>query len=165
MDKVLALMEDIGRYLTLLKVTDFVDIAIIIFLVYKLLSLVKSTRAENILKGVAIFLLALGLSTALDLRAVKYILSHVVDWGILALIILFQPEIRSFLERVGSSRMSKVFVQPPEAAHDIDSAISPRPSRCAVFDADCRLLRPDGSPDDSLSFAHLSLEDILSARR
>ena len=61
MDKVLALMEDIGRYLTLLKVTDFVDIAIIIFLVYKLLSLVKSTRAENILKGVAIFLLALGL--------------------------------------------------------------------------------------------------------
>ena len=40
MDKVLALMEDIGRYLTLLKVTDFVDIAIIIFLVYKLLSLV-----------------------------------------------------------------------------------------------------------------------------
>ena len=72
MDKVLALMEDIGRYLTLLKVTDFVDIAIIIFLVYKLLSLVKSTRAENILKGVAIFLLALGLSTALDLRAVIY---------------------------------------------------------------------------------------------
>ena len=52
-----------------------------------------------------------------------------------------------------------------EDLHYIDSAISPRPSRCAVFDADCRLLRPDGSPDDSLSFAHLSLEDILSARR
>ena len=111
MDKVLALMEDIGRYLTLLKVTDFVDIAIIIFLVYKLLSLVKSTRAENILKGVAIFLLALGLSTALDLRAVKYILSHVVDWGILALIILFQPEIRQILERLGSKnlRLMRVF--------------------------------------------------------
>lgn len=52
-----------------------------------------------------------------------------------------------------------------EDLHYIDSAISPHPSRCAVFDADCRLLRPDGSPDDSLSFVHLSLEDILSARR
>ena len=46
MDKVLALMEDIGRYLTLLKVTDFVDIAIIIFLVYKLLDR-KSTRLNS----------------------------------------------------------------------------------------------------------------------
>ena len=94
MDKVLTLMEDIGRYLSLLKITDLVDVAIIVFLVYKLLSLVKSTRAENILKGVGIFLLALWLSTALELRAVSYILSHVVEWGILALIILFQPEIR-----------------------------------------------------------------------
>ena len=59
MDKVLALMEDVGRYLTLLKITDFLDVAIIFFLVYKLLSLVKSTRAENILKGIGIFLLAL----------------------------------------------------------------------------------------------------------
>ena len=79
MDKVLTLMEDIGRYLSLLKITDLVDVAIIVFLVYKLLSLVKSTRAENILKGVGIFLLALWLSTALELRAVSYILSHVVE--------------------------------------------------------------------------------------
>ena len=122
MDKVLALMEDIGRYLTLLKVTDFVDIAIIIFLVYKLLSLVKSTRAENILKGVAIFLLALGLSTALDLRAVKYILSHVVDWGILALIILFQPEIRRVLEQVGSRRLVAFFIH-EESASTMEQAI------------------------------------------
>ena len=132
MDKVLALMEDIGRYLTLLKVTDFVDIAIIIFLVYKLLSLVKSTRAENILKGVAIFLLALGLSTALDLRAVKYILSHVVDWGILALIILFQPEIRQILERLGSKnlRLMRVF-RSEEEISEVEKAIDQTVMACS----------------------------------
>ena len=132
MDKVLALMEDIGRYLTLLKVTDFVDIAIIIFLVYKLLSLVKSTRAENILKGVAIFLLALGLSTALDLRAVKYILSHVVDWGILALIILFQPEIRQILERLGSKnlRLMRVF-RSEEEITEVEKAIDQTVMACS----------------------------------
>ncbi len=114
MDKVLTLMEDIGRYLSLLKITDLVDVAIIVFLVYKLLSLVKSTRAENILKGVGIFLLALWLSTALELRAVSYILSHVVEWGILALIILFQPEIRQILERLGSKNIRLMRVFRPE---------------------------------------------------
>ena len=114
MDKVLTLMEDIGRYLSLLKITDLVDVAIIVFLVYKLLSLVKSTRAENILKGVGIFLLARWLSTALELRAVSYILSHVVEWGILALIILFQPEIRQILERLGSKNIRLMRVLRPE---------------------------------------------------
>ena len=114
MDKVLTLMEDIGRYLSLLKITDLVDVAIIVFLVYKLLSLVKSTRAENILKGVGIFLLALWLSTALELRAVSYILSHVVEWGILALIVLFQPEIRQILERLGSKNIRLMRVLRPE---------------------------------------------------
>ena len=114
MDKVLTLMEDIGRYLSLLKITDLVDVAIIVFLVYKLLSLVKSTRAENILKGVGIFLLALWLSTALELRAVSYILSHVVEWGILALIILFQPEVRQILERLGSKNIRLMRVLRPE---------------------------------------------------
>ena len=114
MERVLLLLEDIGRYLTLLRITDLVDMAIIVFLVYSLLSLVKSTRAENILKGVAIFLLALWLSTALKLRAVSYILSHVVEWGILALIILFQPEIRQILEKLGSRNIRLMRALRPE---------------------------------------------------
>ena len=132
MDKVLTLMEDIGRYLSLLKTTDLVDVAIIVFLVYKLLSLVKSTRAENILKGVGIFLLALWLSTALELRAVSYILSHVVEWGILALIILFQPEIRQILERLGSKniRLMRVF-RPEKEITEMEKAIDQTVVACS----------------------------------
>ena len=151
MDKVLTLMEDIGRYLSLLKITDLVDVAIIVFLVYKLLSLVKSTRAENILKGVGIFLLALWLSTALELRAVSYILSHVVEWGILALIILFQPEIRQILERLGSKniRLMRVF-RPEKEITELEKAIDQTVVACKemsqsktgvliVFERDIRL--------------------------
>ena len=132
MDKVLTLMEDIGRYLSLLKITDLVDVAIIVFLVYKLLSLVKSTRAENILKGVGIFLLALWLSTALELRAVSYILSHVVEWGILALIILFQPEIRQILDRLGSKniRLMRVF-RPEKEITEMEKAIDQTVVACS----------------------------------
>ena len=132
MDKVLTLMEDIGRYLSLLKITDLVDVAIIVFLVYKLLSLVKSTRAENILKGVGIFLLALWLSTALELRAVSYILSHVVEMGILALIVLFQPEIRQILERLGSKniRLMRVF-RPEKEITEMEKAIDQTVVACS----------------------------------
>ena len=108
METITMLIGKIGRYLSLLRIADLVDVAIIAFLVYQLLNLVKSTRSANILKGVGIFLVALWLSATLKLRAVNYILSHVMEWGILALIILFQPEIRQILERLGSSNI-KIF--------------------------------------------------------
>ena len=57
METMLAFLEKIGNYLMLVRLTDILDVAIIAFLVYKLLDLVKSTRAENILKGVVMFLL------------------------------------------------------------------------------------------------------------
>ena len=132
MDKVLALMEDVGRYLTLLKITDFLDVAIIFFLVYKLLSLVKSTRAENILKGIGIFLLALLAARALDLRAVYYVLSRVAEMGILALIILFQPEIRQILEKLGSKniRLMRVF-RPEDEITELEKAIDQTVMACS----------------------------------
>ena len=116
MESVLSVLENIGRYLVLIRPADMIDMALIAFFVYKLLSLVKSTRAENILKGVAIFLLALLLSSeaALNLRGVNYLLSHMVEWGVLALIILFQPEIRQLLEKLGSRNIKLLRAFAPE---------------------------------------------------
>ena len=71
MDAILAVLEKAGRYLLTIRITDLLDIAIMAYLVYKLLSLVKSTRAANILKGVAIFLAALWLSSVLELKSVQ----------------------------------------------------------------------------------------------
>lgn len=56
---------------------------------------------------------AIWASAEFNLYATSFVLNRVVEYAILVLVILFQPEIRRFLERVGSSRMSKVFVQPP----------------------------------------------------
>lgn len=124
MDAALSLLEKIGRYALLIRPTNILDIVIIAYLVYKLLSLVRSTRAENILKGVAIFLLALWLSSVLELHGVNYILSHMVEWGVLALIILFQPEIRQILERVGSKNIKLLRVFAPEQQiTDLERAI------------------------------------------
>ena len=131
MDAILAVLEKIWRYLLTIRITDLLDIAIMAYLVYKLLSLVKSTRAANILKGVAIFLAALGISSALELRGVNYLLSHMVEWGVLALIILFQPEIRQILEQLGSRniRLLRVFV-PEQQMTELERAIDQTVMAC-----------------------------------
>ena len=99
MDKVLSLLENIGNYLLLIRISDILDIAIIAFLVYNLLRMVKSTRAENILKGVVAFLLVLWLVDILQLNAISYLMRNLVQVGILSIIVLFQPEFRQILEK------------------------------------------------------------------
>ena len=132
MEKVLLFLEDAGKYLALIRVADVVDVIIIAFLVFKLLSLVRSTQTENILKGVAIFLAALGLSSVLQLRAVSYILSHVVEWGILALIVLFQPEIRQLLEKLGSRNVKLLrYLVPEQQASELERAIEQTVVACS----------------------------------
>ena len=151
MEKVLALLENIGSYLLLIRISDVLDIAIIAFLVYSLLRMVKSTRAENILKGVVAFLLALGLADILQLNAISYIMKNLVQVGILAIIVLFQPEIRQILEKVGSRniKLLKVFNDPKQQS-ELETAIDQTVIACSemsqsktgvliVFERDIRL--------------------------
>ena len=99
----------IGRYLLMIQLTDLLDIGIMIFVLYKVLMLVQSTKAASLLKGLFVFLGALLLSYIFQLHSVNYILSSMVDMGVLALIILFQPEIRRILEQMGSRRIIAFF--------------------------------------------------------
>nr|WP_326125467.1 diadenylate cyclase CdaA [uncultured Oscillibacter sp.] len=98
-----------GRYLLTLQITDVLDILIIAFLLYKLLTLVRSTKAASLLKGLLVFFAVLALSYAFQLNGIYYILNKLMEWGVLALIILFQPEIRRILEQVGSRRIVAFF--------------------------------------------------------
>lgn len=97
------------RYLFTLEVTDLLDIAIMVFLLYKVLTLVQSTKAANLLKGLFVFLGLLVLSNVLKLHGIYYLMSKMVELGLLALIILFQPEIRRILEQLGSKRIIALF--------------------------------------------------------
>ena len=163
MEKVLALLENIGSYLLLIRISDVLDIAIIAFLVYSLLRMVKSTRAENILKGVVAFLLVLGLADILQLNAISYIMKNLVQVGILAIIVLFQPEIRQILEKVGSRniKLLKVFNDPKQQS-ELETAIDQTVVACKemsqsktgvliVFERDIRLVRSGTMLDAAVS--------------
>ena len=98
----------ISRFLQIMKFSDFIDIAIIIFLVHYLMRMVKETRARQLIKGIVIILLTLPISSLLNLTAVSYILRNTMQLGAFAVIVLFQPELRNMLEKVGRSNVGKI---------------------------------------------------------
>ena len=113
----------IARYLLTIKVTDILDIVIMAFLLYKVLYFIKSTKAASLLKGLLLFLAALWLSSIMQLHSITFLLSHMVQVGVLALIILFQPEIRRILEEIGSRRFIGLFTH-TEVADNMEHTIS-----------------------------------------
>ena len=120
-----------NQYLFTIQLSDILDIVIIAYLVYRLLGLVRSTNSERIFKGVLFVLIALWLSDRFELNGLAYILNMLVEWGVLALIILFQPEIRRILEQVGGSRFSflKIFNKEQQLG-DIEHAITVTVEAC-----------------------------------
>ena len=109
------LLADVGRYLLSIQVTDYLDIAIMALVLYKILTWVQSTKAASLLKGLFVLLAALMLSSVFRLHGINYLLSRMVDLGVLALIVLFQPEIRRLLEQMGSRRFIAFFTHTESA--------------------------------------------------
>lgn len=107
--------QDITSYLELLKnnpikiVTLILDIAIVIFLIVKLIEIVRETRAWQLIKGIAFLIIATLLSSILDFRILNYILTSFMTYGVIFLIIIFQPELRRALEQLRNQQAYKVF--------------------------------------------------------
>jgi len=93
------------NYLYEIRINYIVDIAIIAFVVYKFLGLIRETRAEQLVKGFLIILLVAKLSEWAKLYAVNYVLQSTFTIGLIALVIIFQPELRKALEHLGRSQI------------------------------------------------------------
>ena len=96
------------RYIQMIRITDIIDMAIIAYIIYRLLLLTKKSRSGQVLKGIVLVLLALAVAYYCRLYVLYYILRGAVEIGFLALIVLFQPEIRRFLEQVGNKGFGKL---------------------------------------------------------
>ncbi len=85
------------------------DITIVIFLAYSLIKITKSSRAWQLFKGIAFLVVAQWLSKILNLSILNYILSAFMSWGVILLIVIFQPEIRRALEQLGTNKFTRFF--------------------------------------------------------
>ena len=132
MDVMINLVHKLGNVAFSLRWLDIVDILVIAYLINRLLLLVRKTNTSRLLKGVLVVLVALWVSAGGRLPALNYVLGLIVQWGVLALIIVFQPEIRRVLEQVGSSSLPFLqwFSKPPVDRQIIESAINQTVSAC-----------------------------------
>lgn len=92
---------------SVIAVTDIIDILIVAFVIYKVLGLIRQTRAEQLLKGVLLLVIATFLSDLLNLHALNWLLKSIVAMGAVALLVVFQPELRRALEYMGRSKFVK----------------------------------------------------------
>ncbi len=89
-------------------VTDVIDIAVVAFIFYKLLRVIHSTSAERAAIGVVLLLVLDGLTDILHLYALNWILDKIIEIGLIALVIVFQPELRRELERFGGGAFRRL---------------------------------------------------------
>jgi diadenylate cyclase len=98
---------DWGEMITWSNAFNLLDILIVWYLVYKLIMIFKGTRAIQLLKGVGIFVLIKFAAVFLQLQTIDWIMNSVIQWGVVAVIIVFQPEIRKGLEHLGKTGFRK----------------------------------------------------------
>jgi len=104
-----SLIEGLKAYLSSITLLEWfltiLDIAIVTLLVYYTFVLVKGTRASRIVVGLVILIIVLSLGRLLQLKTLNWILSHLTTMVVVAIPIVFQPELRRALERLGRTKL------------------------------------------------------------
>lgn len=92
---------DWSQLVTWRNFLNVVDILVVTFFIYQLIKILRGTRAVQLLKGIAVIMVIKIVSFFLELQTVDWIVDLVIQWSVLAMIIIFQPELRRGLEHLG----------------------------------------------------------------
>ncbi len=103
-------MENIVKVFTYFRIIDLIDIIIVSIIFYKLLKLIRETRAEQLIKGLFVLLVVYYLSKWFSLNMIEYILNNTLKIGVIALLIVFQPELRRGLEYIGRTKFLSISI-------------------------------------------------------
>ena len=95
-------------FFQVLKLTDIIDIFLIALIVYQLLKILKETRAMQLVKGIFILFLILQISSWAHLTTLNYLLRNAMQVGMFAIVVIFQPELRNLLEKMGRSNVGRL---------------------------------------------------------
>ena len=97
-------MLDLNGFFFNIRMRDVIDIVIVAVVLYKLFTLIKETRAEQLTKGIVVLLVLTKVTDWMKLYTIHFILNNAMTVGTLALLIVFQPELRRGLQYIGTSR-------------------------------------------------------------
>lgn len=127
--------KNIGTALPTISLIDILDIILVALLIYYAINLIRTTSAYRIAKAILLLLALTLLTEIFKLHTLHYLLTRVLELGVVALVIVFQPELRRLLERVGR-RSIKEFVNKPVSADETLLTIKETVAACEAMSRD-----------------------------
>lgn len=103
------IQNQVMPFLATIRITDIIDILIVAVAIYAIIKGFRKTRAAQLIKGIGIFLVVTYLADWLQLNMISFFLGNLIQIGFIALIIIFQPELRRALEHMGRTKFGKWF--------------------------------------------------------
>ena len=125
-------IHNLMQQLTRMQWSDYLDIAVVAFLIYKLLPLIRAPGTMRIARAVIAVMVVAGLAAALRLYTLSFILNQFMAVGLLALVILFQPELRRMLDRLGSVKFRALFGY-TKPTQDLETVIAQTVMACEIM--------------------------------
>ena len=119
--------------LTTIQWRDVLDILLVTYLIYRVVLLVRSTSAMRIAKGFMAILVISAVTQIQELWTLNFLLGQILSIGLLALVILFQPELRRMMDHLGSSVSLRRFLAPERELGEMDMVISQTVKACEIM--------------------------------
>lgn len=124
-------MEQLSGFFTnvlnsfrMIRITDIFDILIVAYLIYLVLTFVRKNHAFRLAKGIIVLAVVFIVSMVMNLTMIKFFLTKGLELGLIAVVILFQPELRRLLERLGSGRLARMLSSDAPASVGMDTVIT-----------------------------------------
>ena len=125
-------IQDIFRTVTSMELTDYLDIALVAFLIYKLLPLIRTPHIMRIVRTVLALVLITWVTDVAKLYTLNWILDQVLAIGLIAFVVLFQPELRRIVDHLASVRLKNLFGS-SRPAQEMDAVISQVVAACKIM--------------------------------
>lgn len=109
MESIRQILTESISFIQLMTISDIIDILIVALIIFEVIIFIRKTNSSRVAFGIVILLIALWLSDKFNLYVVNFLIRRTVELGLIALVILFQPELRRALEKVGSGTFTSLF--------------------------------------------------------
>ncbi len=126
-------VRELIQTLTTMGWRDILDILIVAYLIYRVILLIRTTASMRIAKGFVAILAVAGITQILQLRTLNFLLNQILAVGLLALVILFQPELRRMMDHLGSSVSLRRLFAPEKKLDQMDVVISQTVQACEIM--------------------------------
>ena len=133
MGTIARVIESFVQQLARMQWSDYLDIILVAYLIYRILPLIRSTSTARIAKAVVAVIVVAWLTDILELHTMSFILSQFLAVGLLALVVLFQPELRRMLGHLGSVKIKSILLPNNKPVQEMDVAIAQTVMACEVM--------------------------------